>query len=124
MSKESYIKGAKGEKLALKYLEEAGYKIIKTNYKSKNGEIDIIAIDNDILSFIEVKYYGRKSYFHPLQAITKNKIKNIINSAKKYYYSSNMRKKCRYDVLAIENNEDGGNYILIKDAFREYKNMW
>lgn len=123
MSKESYLKGSEGESLAVKYLVELGYRIIKTNFKSQKGEIDIIAIDENVLVFIEVKYYGKMSYFHPLQAINNKKIKNIINSAKKYYYTNNIRKKCRYDVLAIENNDGRKTYTLIKDAFREYKDI-
>lgn len=123
MTNQNYLRGSLGERLAVKYLEGLGYKIIKTNFRIKGGEIDIIAVDNNILTFVEVKYYGKNNYFHPLEVITNKKMGNIISSAKKYYYTNKIKKQCRYDVLAIENIGDKENYILIKDAFREYKNI-
>lgn len=121
MTKENYLKGKKGERIALEYLEKAGYKVLETNYHGgRKGEIDIIALDGDILAFIEVKCYCQTNYIHPLQAVNSKKIKHIISSAKKYYYSNKIKRQCRYDVLAIEeNNVKESKYTLVKDAFRE-----
>ncbi len=47
--------GEKGEELAVRFLKKKGYKIIKQNYKTRIGEIDIIARDGNALVFIEVK---------------------------------------------------------------------
>ena len=44
-----------GEEIALKYLEKKGYQILDRNFLKPYGEIDIIAIKNDILTFVEVK---------------------------------------------------------------------
>ncbi len=47
--------GRTGERLARDHLEEAGYRIIESNYRTRAGEIDLIAIDREFLVFIEVK---------------------------------------------------------------------
>ena len=47
--------GSAGEKIAALYLEKKGYKILRRNFRVKGGEIDIIAENDDIISFVEVK---------------------------------------------------------------------
>ena len=47
--------GARGESLAVKALKKKGYKILEKNYRSKLGEIDVIARDGGVLAFVEVK---------------------------------------------------------------------
>ena len=49
------LKGKNGENIAKNYLKKQGYRIIDTNYKTKIGEIDIVAMKDKVLSFIEVK---------------------------------------------------------------------
>lgn len=53
--------GDKGERIATKYLKKKGYKIIERNYLEKCGEIDIIALKDDILHFVEVKTVSREN---------------------------------------------------------------
>ena len=55
MKKETKKTGSIGEKLAFRFLQERGFKIIETNYWRKWGEIDIVAEKDNILHFVEVK---------------------------------------------------------------------
>ena len=66
-----------GEALAVRRLKKAGYKIIETNYRTRLGEIDIIAKDKDTIVFVEVKSRRSVHFGNPKQAITLQKQKII-----------------------------------------------
>ena len=98
--------GDRGEDKALDYLGQLGYKILKTKFHSRFGEIDIIAEDKDTVVFIEVKNYKDKSLVSPYNAITAAKKKKIIKTAK--YFLSILRNAdipTRFDVIILENDK-------------------
>lgn len=101
--------------MAAQYLVKQGYRIIEHNYRCKIGEIDIIAMDNEYLVFIEVKYRKGTQYGNPLEAINKHK-QNVIYKVARFYMLEHRYSeytKCRFDAVGILNNE----ITLIKDAF-------
>ena len=73
MGMESYEQGISGEEIAENYLKKQGFVIVKRNFHSQQGEIDIIARDKDCLVFIEVKNYSFRSYGTPVGAVRKAK---------------------------------------------------
>jgi len=63
-------RGARGEKLACRFLRRNGYKILYRNFRGRRGgEIDIVCRDNDTLVFVEVKTRGREDFGRPVEAI-------------------------------------------------------
>ncbi len=96
-------KGRQGENIARDYLEKLGYKIIEQNWHySKNAEIDIIAVDNNTLVFVEVKTRTNLNYGHPFEAITQNKINKIYTAISGYFNNCEKRyKSFRLDGIAI-----------------------
>ncbi len=109
-------KGFKYEKIAERYLLKNEYTIIEKNFICKFGEIDIIASKDDRLHFIEVK--GRKdiSFGYPREAVTKQKQKKIISSAKYYFMLiGNDDVPCQFDVIEII--MDNKEINLIENAF-------
>src|SRR5512138_794272 len=115
MGRESFISGRVGEDLAVDYLSHKGYIILERNFRSSQGEIDIIAKEKDFLVFIEVKNYSVRSLGTPLGALRRAKKDSIIHAATTYIYKRDIRGvNCRFDVLAIYNME---RFELIKDAF-------
>ena len=119
MGKESKDLGNSGEDDACNYLKGLGFKIIERNFRSQQGEIDIIARDREFLVFIEVKNYSFRSYGSPLGAIGKNKRKAIIHAAQTYLYKNTIKDtNCRFDVVTIYHKNNGDCAIdHIKDAF-------
>lgn len=119
MGMESQMLGKEGEAIALKYFTERGYKIIDKNFRSQQGEVDIIAKDGDFLVFVEVKAYSIGSFGTPLGAVGKSKKASIIHAARTYLLKNNIKNvNCRFDVLAIYRSWTGlTNYDHIKDAF-------
>lgn len=75
-----------GEKLAQRYLQTKGYYIWQTNWRCKEGEIDIVAWRNGILSFIEVKTRidSQISGFCPFEAVDKRKRIKLAKAAKAF----------------------------------------
>ncbi len=92
----------KGEALAAKLLKKRGYKILKRNYVSKYGEIDIVAYDKGTISFVEVKTRQSENYGPPELAVTKEKRKRIIRTALNYLVANHIEDTdCRFDVVSI-----------------------
>ncbi|MFT4231574.1 MAG: YraN family protein [Leucobacter sp.] len=65
--------GARGERIAAAYLEEHGYRIVGRNWRTRHGELDLVAHDDGTLVAIEVKTRSGAGYGHPLEAITLRK---------------------------------------------------
>jgi putative endonuclease len=98
-------------------LTKNGYTLLKKNYRSKYGEIDIVAEKNSILTFIEVKvsdYMGRENLEYSINPI---KRMHIINTAKDYLAHNKIsrEKQVRFDVILFQNNYK--NIHHIENAF-------
>lgn len=94
--------GKSGEEIASEYLEQNGYIILERNFRCKQGEIDIIALDKEEIVFIEVKTRKNKHYGLASEAVNKQKKKHLMNSIKYYTYIRNLQDDfIRIDVIEI-----------------------
>ncbi len=110
----------KGEALAGKLLKKRGYKILKRNYVSKYGEIDIVAYDKGTISFVEVKTRQSENYGPPELAVTKEKRKRIIRTALHYLSKNHIEDiDCRFEVVSIlfKENDNKPDIELFESAF-------
>ena len=99
---ERHITGKLGEDLAVKYLQEKGYKIIQRNFECRQGEIDIIAKDKDEFVIIEVKTRKCLEYGKPAEAVDDKKQKHIYKAAAFYLYIRKLEKAfVRLDVIEV-----------------------
>ncbi len=106
--------GRAGEVKAAEFLKKKGYKIIKTNYKTCFGEIDLIAQDNEYTVFIEVKTRTSEDYGLPSEAVDNRKVEKYYKVATEYLQRNKKTDSpCRFDVVEIENGQI--NHII--DAF-------
>lgn len=97
-----HILGKKGEDEAVKYLEKEGYRIIERNFSCRQGEIDIIALDEDYLIFIEIKARTSTEYGLPSESVTGRKIKHLTKAIQYYLYKRNLEKaNIRIDVIEV-----------------------
>lgn len=96
-----------GEKLALKYLRKRGYRIRETNFRCREGEIDIIAQDKDYLVFVEVRTRRGSDFGTPEESLTMAKKERLISLALAYLQTNrNLPPLWRLDVVAIELDQD------------------
>jgi putative endonuclease len=110
--------GERGETLAARYLKRSGYKIIEQNYRTKLGEIDIIARENKTIVFIEVKSRRSIRYGSPKWAVTPDKQRRISKVALYYLKTTEQSDiKARFDVVAITSNRDQPQIEIVKNAF-------
>lgn len=120
------ILGGIGEKAAAEYLESQGYNIIARNFRCKIGEIDIIAADNDIITFIEVKTRSSEIYGHPGEAVNYYKQKKIIQTALVFIKQRKLYDwMSRFDVVEVITDDFNSivSINLIKNAF-EYSGKY
>lgn len=96
------VRGRSGEHLAADFLMGKGYRILETNYRNKIGEIDIIAMDKDVLVFLEVKSRTSISYGYAFEAVDFRKQRKIINTSLVYIKYKNIRDtQIRYDIIEV-----------------------
>ena len=96
------VTGRWGESIAEKYLQEQGYEIVDKNYRCQEGEMDLIAWDEKVLVFIEVKTRRSASFGSPEEAVTIPKQQRLGAIAYSYLKSHElMGVSCRFDVVAI-----------------------
>jgi putative endonuclease len=109
--------GSQGEEKTAQFLVKQGFTIIERNFRVRGGEIDIIALKDKLLVFVEVK--SRSTiYFNTSQVITKSKQKKIILTAKIFLTRQRyIDKACRFDVALIKSNSSDVTYF--PNAFSE-----
>ena len=106
-------KGRLGEEIALKYIISKGGTIVEKNYRTKMGEIDLIARMNGELVFIEVKSRSNINYGYPCEAVNYKKKRKIINVAKYYILDNYLEDiSVRFDVIEIYLTDKKINHIV------------
>ena len=111
--------GRQGEDAAAEFLRSSGLRILARNFRTRYGEIDIIAEEGDTLVFVEVKARTSDKFGRGGASVGAAKQKKIINTAALYLQQKNITdKSCRFDVLEIYPNPSGGFFAVpIKGAF-------
>jgi putative endonuclease len=109
--------GQKGEGFAAKFLKKKGYKIIEQNFKTRIGEIDIIADDRGTLVFVEVKTRENLHYGQPFEAVHYFKKRKIAHVAMLYLKKLKEVPPCRFDVVSVYYENGRPECELIRDAF-------
>lgn len=112
--------GLIAEALVAQELQKNNYKIIKQNYRSIWGEIDIIAQQKQTLVFVEVKMRTRH-YFDATELITPSKQAKIIATAKQFLASHDnyQHYDCRFDVAILEGSLNKPTILYIPNAFTQ-----
>lgn len=109
--------GTRGEAEAVRLLKRQGYRILERNYRTRLGEIDIIAKDRHTIVFIEVKTRRTGRFGSPKAAVTPLKQRRLSKTALTYLKSTRQTSAhARFDVVAIDTTTGGGHEI-IRNAF-------
>jgi putative endonuclease len=113
--------GALGEDIAETHLKNGGYVIKEKNFSCKCGEIDLIAVNNGYICFIEVKTrYGTK-FGLPAESVNHAKQKKIYKTAQVYISYKNIAdSNFRFDVIEVLLNNDNNDFLVnhLEDAFQ------
>ena len=114
--------GKSGEDRVAAFLRSKGYKVIKRNYTSRYGEIDIIAEINEYIVFVEVKTRKANSLVSGAAAVDYHKQRRIMSTANDFLTKTECELQPRFDVaeVTVSKRLDGSDsYSLnyIKNAF-------
>ena len=109
-------RGQQAEQQAYQYLVDRGFILLCRNYRTRQGEVDLIMHDDNTLVMIEVRYRKSNKYGSAVESITKKKQSRIISAAKHYLVTNNINDQAvRFDVIAISGNN---NLNWIPNAFQ------
>lgn len=113
--------GEKGEALAARFLTQSGYRVVDRNYRTKRGEIDLIAYDGNTLVFIEVKSRRGNRFGAPHWSVDQKKQVRLWRSAEQYLLKNRLgHLSCRFDLVCIQSSAGGLPAIeLLKNAFEK-----
>jgi putative endonuclease len=110
--------GKKGESLAAEYLLQKGFTILHSNWRWSRYEIDIIAIKDNILHFIEVKTRRTADYGFPEESISKWKLQCMLKAGAAFLGQHGVWKRVQYNVLSITLvNNKPPEYFFIEDVY-------
>lgn len=94
--------GNEAEHLAATFLKKKGYRIVAAQYRTRFGEIDLIAEHGNEIVFVEVKARRSNDFGYPEESVTPAKLEKIFLAAETYLRETRSEKTFRVDVIAIE----------------------
>ncbi|MBI3803307.1 MAG: YraN family protein [Nitrospirae bacterium] len=110
--------GREGEKIAAEFLLKKGYRILERNFRTRFGEIDIIAQDGKMLVFVEVKARSSDQFGAPQLAVNTKKQVKMSRVALAYMSQKKMDAcECRFDVVGIRAQMGAPRIEHFRDAF-------
>ena len=115
----SHERGLAGEEVAARWLAEAGLPVVARRFRTRRGEIDLIARDGAVLVFVEVKLRSRDDFGRPAEAVTAVKQRRLANAAALFLARTGWGDRpCRFDVIEVRGGAAGWRVTHIADAFR------
>jgi putative endonuclease len=111
--------GRVGEDLACDELQRRGYEIVARGYRTRYGEIDIIARDGDTLVFVEVKARAAAEFGSGAEAVTAWKQRRLASLAEAYLVDRRIQDvPCRFDVVTVDDQPGRAPVVeVIPNAF-------
>ncbi len=111
--------GQRWESVAEKHLRASGYVIRDRNYRARAGEIDLIAEEDGVLCFVEVKGRSSAGFGSPADAVTAEKQRRIARAAQEYLLRRRLPSstRCRFDVVSILDSGERLEVTIFRDAF-------
>ena len=110
--------GKRGEQMAEEYLLQHGYQVLHRNWRHSHYEIDLIALKNVVLDFVEVKLRSSKKFGLPEQNVKKKKFQSLLLAADEFLFQNRQYRHVQYDILSINvavNTKP--EFFLIEDVY-------
>ncbi len=110
--------GKRGEEIAEALLREQGFTILENNWRFRRLEVDLIAMEENVLVFVEVKTRSNDYFGKPEDFVDKKKERHLAQAAAGYMHQIGHDWAIRFDVVSVLlKNEDEWEAELIRDAF-------
>jgi len=110
--------GRRGEERACRALTEAGYRVLERNLRLGRDELDVVAMDGEVLCFVEVRTRESARFGRAEETVGARKRARIFRAARRYLVGVRAPwPRCRFDVVAITGHGDEAEVTLIRGAF-------
>lgn len=113
-------RGDQAEADAEQWLGKKGLRLVTRNYRCRQGEIDLVMLDQDCLTFIEVRWRQHQSHGGALASVDYHKQQRLIQAARHFLanHPAHQQRPCRFDVIGMEpDNNHSVSYQWIQNAF-------
>lgn len=118
MTQERLTLGRQGELLARDYLQKQGYQVVAENFRTKLGEVDLIARHGKTMVFVEVKTRSSHTHGHPFEAVTPRKQAQLSRVAQEYLSrEGGVDQLARFDVVGVTITSAETRIELVTNAF-------
>ena len=118
MPSEAGVFGAHGEAIASMVLAKRGYRIVERNFRSRWGELDVVAYDGATLVFVEVKARRGARFGEPAYAVDRRKQRRLVRLAQQYLVRRKLGEPlCRFDIVVVDERPGGPWVEVIANAF-------
>ena len=94
--------GGAAEDEAARFLSRHGLEVVARNYRTRLGEIDLVAREGDVLVFVEVRLRSSARFGHALESIDAHKRRRIVAAARQFLANVRPEPACRFDVIALD----------------------
>ncbi len=112
--------GQRAEQLACNFLIDQGLQAVARNFHCRGGEIDLIMLDGDCLTFVEVRFRASTSFARASDTVDGRKQRKIIRTAAMFIARNRKfaMHTMRFDVIAVEGSDGSHSFTWLQDAFR------
>ena len=94
--------GRVAEDGAERFLVDQGLRVIDRNFRRRFGEIDLIAMEDDVLVFVEVRKRSHQAFADGAESITRRKRQRLLRTAEAYLQQRRWRGPVRFDVIVMD----------------------
>jgi putative endonuclease len=109
--------GRLGERLALEYLSNKGYRILAQNYRFEKAEVDLICVKNEDIVFVEVKTRSSSYFARPFEAVHERKQELLKEAASYFMMENKIELEPRFDIISIVIQNEVPQIEHLEDAF-------
>lgn len=111
--------GTAVEAAASRFLQERGLVPLDANVRYRDGEIDLVMRDGEVLVFVEVRYRSREDFGGAAASVTRGKQKRVIRAATRYLaaHPARARLACRFDVVSADGDPGAPRMEWLRAAF-------
>ncbi|MCM8822063.1 MAG: YraN family protein [Candidatus Omnitrophica bacterium] len=107
-------KGSEGEEIAVRFLKANGYRILDRNYRTKYGEIDIVAQKKKVIVFVEVKTRLSNEFGSPAEAVDERKLSRIASVANQYIQKERLDDfSFRFEIVSVTKQNNSWHCEII-----------
>jgi putative endonuclease len=104
-------RGEEAEDFAARHLEQQGLVVVTRNYRTRLGEVDLVALDGETLVFVEVRARRSNAFGGAAASVDARKQRRIVAAARHYLLRLGAEPACRFDVLTLQGPEAKPQWI-------------